>query len=119
MVPENWYLAWLRNIWPQLRNPLLFVATDEPDVIRPVFKEFESVSATFEGAGQLLPDFLRDFEILRRADYLALCNSSFSRMAAILACSTQKCFLPTFREERFLPYEPWLDPDFWERVAVD
>jgi hypothetical protein len=118
MVPEEWYLAWLRTIWPELRNPVLFVATDEPDVIRPVFSEFETVWAAFGGAAQLLPDFLCDFEILRRADVLAMCNSSFSRMAAILACSTQKCFLPTFREKRFLPYEPWLDPDFWARFEA-
>ena len=118
MVPEEWYLAWLRTVWPKLRNPQLFVATDEPDVIRPVFSEFETVSATFGGAAQLLPDFLRDFEILRRSDFLAMCNSSFSRMAAILARPTQKCFLPTFQEKRFLPYEPWLDRDFWARFAV-
>jgi hypothetical protein len=119
IVPEEWYLAWLRAIWPELRDPLLFVATDEPDIIRPAFNEFETVSATFGGAAQLLPDFLRDFEILRRSDLLAMCNSSYSRMAAILASPTQKCFLPTFREKRFVPYEPWLDPDFWARFAVD
>src|SRR5207253_1136230 len=41
MVPEEWYLVWLRKVWPELQDPLLFVATDEPDVIRPVFNEFE------------------------------------------------------------------------------
>jgi hypothetical protein len=118
MVPEEWYLAWLRTIWPTLRDPLLFVATDEPDAIRPIFNEFETVSATFAEAAQLLPNFLRDFEILRRADCLAMCNSSFSRMAAILAHPAQKCFLPTFQTKRFVPYEPWLDRDFWARFAV-
>jgi hypothetical protein len=118
LIPEEWYLAWLRTIWPTLRHPLLYVATDEPDVIPPIFKEFETVSATFSGAAQLLPDFLRDFEILRRADYLAICNSSFSRMAAILAHRTQKCFLPELQTKRFVPYEPWLDGDFWRRFSV-
>lgn len=118
LIPEQWYLTWLRTIWPTLRDPILFVATDEPDVIRPIFNEFETVSATFGGAAQLLPDFLRDFDILRRADYLAMCNSSFSRMAAILAHPTQRCFLPTFQTKRFVPYEPWQDRDFWGRFAV-
>jgi hypothetical protein len=118
LVPEAWYLAWLRTIWPTLRDPLLFIATDEPDVIRPVFKEFETAPASLRQAVQLLPDSLRDFEILRRADYLAMCNSSFSRMAAILAHPAQKCFLPAFHTKRFVPYEPWLDPDFWGRFAV-
>ncbi len=117
LIPEDWYLAWLRAIWPTLRDPLLFVATDEPDVIRPVFKEFETVLATFGASARLLPTYIRDFEILRRADCLAICNSSFSRMPAILAHPTQKCFLPSFRTKGFVPYEPWLDDGFWARFA--
>ncbi len=118
LIPEDWYLAWLRAIWPTLRDPLLFVATDEPDVIRPVFKEFETVLATFGASARLLPNDIRDFEILRRADYLAICNSSFSRMPAILAHPTQKCFLPSLRTKGFVPYEPWIDDGFWARFAA-
>ena len=117
LVPEEWYLDWLRAIWPTLCDPLLFVATDEPDAILPLFQEFEVVSATFGTAAQALPDHICDFEILRRADYLAICNSSFSRMAAILAPSTQRCFLPSFQTQDFVPYEPWIDPGFWTRFA--
>jgi glycosyltransferase involved in cell wall biosynthesis len=116
IVPADWYLKWLRTMWPTLREPLLFVATDEPDAILPVFQEFEMVSPPGEIA-RTLPDHIRDFEILRRADYLAICNSSFSRMAAVLAPSTQKCFLPSFETQEFEPYEPWIDPSFWARFA--
>ena len=117
LVPEAWYLDWLRALWPTLRNPLLFVATDEPDAIRPLFREFETVAAAFGAPADALPEHVRDFEVLRRADCLALCNSSYSRMAAMLAPSTQKCFAPSFQEARFLPYEPWIDPAFWDRFA--
>src|SRR5262249_24893608 len=51
------------------------------------------------------------------ADYLAICNSSYSRMAAILAEPTQKCFIPSFAMQCFVPYEPWMDPAFWARFA--
>ena len=115
LVPEQWYLDWLRAIWPILRNPILFVSTDEPDAIRPVFQEFETISAKALPADPALPEYVRDFEVLRRADYLAMCNSSFSRMASILAPATQKCFLPSFKTGAFAPYEPWIDPAFWER----
>jgi hypothetical protein len=115
IVPEDWYLEWLRTIWPTLCEPRLFVATDEPDAILPRFQEFEMISPTGEVAP--LPDHVRDFEILRRADYLAICNSSFFRMAAILAPSTQKCFLPSFETQGFEPYEPWIDTAFWARFA--
>ncbi len=117
LVPEQWYLAWLRAIWPTLRDPVLFVSTDEPDAILPVFREFETISAQALPVHPGLPEHIRDFEILKRADYLALCNSSFSRMAAILAPSTQKCFLASFETGTFAPYEPWIDPAFWERFA--
>lgn len=114
MVPEQWYLDWLRAIWPTLRRPLLFIGTDEPEAVLPVFSEFETVSATFGAIDRALPEHIRDFEVMRRADYLAVCNSSFSRMAAILATS-QKCFLPSFETQSFEPYEPWMDPAFWAR----
>lgn len=113
LVPERWYLSWLRTIWPSLSDPLLFIATDEPEAVLPVFGEFDLISADFDTSVQQLPSHVRDFEILRRADYLAICNSSFSRMAAILAPSTQKCFLPSFEKRSFVPYEPWLDEAFW------
>jgi glycosyltransferase involved in cell wall biosynthesis len=117
IVPNEWYLDWLRTIWPTLSDPVLFVTSDEPDKILPVFQEFEPVPATFGSIGQGLPQHVRDFEVLRRADYLAICNSSFPRFAAILAPSTQKCFLPSFQTQSFLPYEPWMDPAFWPRFS--
>jgi hypothetical protein len=64
IVPEDWYLDWLRAIWPTLREPLLFVATNEPDAILPKFQEFETVSATLGPVAKALPDYVRDFEIL-------------------------------------------------------
>ena len=117
LVPEQWYLDWLRALWPTLRNPMLYVATDEPEVIRPAFAEFEAATETFGPVAAGLPAHVRDFEVLRRADQLALCNSSFSRMAAVLAPPTQRCYLPSFQAQAFSPYEPWIDPAFWERFG--
>lgn len=118
VAPVDWYLDWLRTIWPRLREPVLFVGTDEPDTIVPQFREFETVSAAFGPPARRLPGHVRDFEVMRRADYLAICNSSFSRMAAILAKSTQKCFLVSFGTRSFEPYQPWIDPRFWARFAI-
>ena len=112
-VPEEWYLDWLRAIWPRLQDPLLFVTTDEPDTVMAHFREFETIS-TPHGS---LAHHVRDFEVLRRADYLAICNSSFPRMAAILAPPGQQCFIPSFTTQAFEPYEPWIDPAFWARFG--
>ena len=75
------------------------------------FAQFSPLSDI--GTLDALPAHVRDFEILRRADYLAACNSSYSRMAAILANDAQKCFLPSYKTGRFEPYQPWLDAGFW------
>ena len=117
MVPEVWYVEWLRAIWPTLPDPVLFVGTDEPDVVLPHFQEFRPVPAALAPMPQPLPEYIRDFEIMRRSDYLAICNSSYSHMAAILGPDAQKCFIPSFATQSFLPYEPWVDPGFWRRFA--
>ena len=118
MTPVEWYLDLLRSIWPTLHNPVLFVATDEPEAIVPRFRDFPLISASGEQLATI-PDHVVDFEILRRADLLAICNSSFSRMAALLAYKQQTCFIPDFSEHRFIPFEPWYDLHFWRRFAKD
>ncbi len=118
LVPEEWYIAWLRALWPSLHDPVLYVATDEPDAILPLFREFETIPTTLGPRIPAIPEHVRDFEILRQADYLAICNSSFSRMAAILASPMQKCFCPSIQTESFEPYEPWMDRNFWIRFGT-
>lgn len=115
IVPEEWYLNWLRSVWPTLNDPVLFVASDETDKMLPVFREFHPIQANSETIDPQLPHHISDFEVMRRADYLAICNSSFPRFAAILAPSRQKCFIPSFETQSFRPYEPWIDPAFWPR----
>jgi len=117
-VPETWYVAWLRAVLPTLPDPVVFVSTDEPETVLPIFEEFAPVAGPYSsGVAPALPEHICDFEAMRRADFLAICNSSFSRMAAILASDAQQCFIPSFQTRRFDPYEPWIDPDFWKRFA--
>ena len=116
LVPVEWYLDLLRSIWPTLCNPVLFVATDEPASIIHEFREFAPISASGELLASM-PTHVIDFEIMRRSDVLAICNSSFSRMAALLASPRQTCFIPDFAEKRFAPYDSWSDRHFWRRFG--
>jgi glycosyltransferase involved in cell wall biosynthesis len=117
-VPEEWYAAWLRRVLPGLRDPLVYVATDEPGTVLPAFAEFAPAgTGTFSIPG--LPADALDFEILRRAGHLAIANSSFSRMAAILAPEAQVCVCPDFGKDSFVAYEPWIDETFWSRFEAE
>ena len=117
-VPAQWYLDLLRVIWPKLRNPVLFVATDDPASIMHEFREFAPLLASGELLARI-PAHVVDLEIMRRSDVLAICNSSFSRMGALLASPRQTCFIPDFGEKRFAPYDPWSDRHFWRRFGRD
>ncbi|WP_029010122.1 hypothetical protein [Azospirillum halopraeferens] len=104
--PTEWYLPWLRAVWPDLRHPLLYVASDDPGVVED-FRAFRPVTAA--GAGPL-PEalaFLVDFEVLRRAAFLAVSNSSFSVAAAMLNVAGHEFVRPVRARGRLEPFDPW------------
>jgi hypothetical protein len=117
-IPIEWYDGLLRELWPTLDRPMLFIATDDPDTVAPHFADYEPFIAP---AHQLaLPElgFLPDFTCMQRCAVLAASNSSFSRMAALLADDRQTVYLPDMKAQRFEPYQPWLDDDFWARFEA-
>jgi hypothetical protein len=118
LIPEAWYLDWLAEIWPRLANPVLFVATDDRDAVLPAFKAYAPLTAASAEADMPEPRLLADFEIMARADVLAICNSSFSRMAALLAPESQSCFIPAVPTQTFEPYNPWASDRFWQRFGA-
>jgi hypothetical protein len=117
-IPVEWYQALVGELWPTLERPLLFVASDDAAGVAPHFAAYDPVIApAYELA---LPElgFLPDFCCMQRCAVLATVNSSFSRMAALLADDGQIAYLPSMKTERFEPYEPWLDEDFWARFEA-
>jgi len=118
IVPTAWYREWLDEVWPTLSNPILHIATDEPDAILPEFEQYPrlDLSALLITTG--MPADILDFALLTRADLLAVVNSSFSRCAALLATPEQRTVLPSFEEERLRPYKAWDDRAFWQRFAT-
>ena len=118
VIPEDWYLRWLGEIWPSLANPVLFVATDDHETVLPRFAAYAPLTAHEAEEEMPEPRYLADFEIMAHADLLAISNSSFSRMAALLAPATQRCFIPAIETASFVPYEPWASDHFWQRFGA-
>lgn len=113
-VPVEWYRDLLAELWPTLKNPVLFVATDDPDDVLAHFADYRPLSAASVPFALEEAAFFPDFHVLSRCHVLAMCNSSFSRMAALLA-ENQRCFLPSPTAARFEPYDPWAENAFWDR----
>jgi hypothetical protein len=117
-IPEAWYLRWLAQIWPTLKNPVLFVATDDRASVLPSFAAYHPIDASEAEARMPEPRLLADFEILAHSDVLAACNSSFSHMAALLAGPAQRAFIASPKTESFEPWDPWASDDFWRRFGA-
>lgn len=118
LIPEAWYRRWLEALWPTLDDPVLFIASDDRAAVVPAFAEFAPLTAAALEPLMPEPRYLADFQILARADILAICNSSFSRMAALLAPAAQRCFVPAVAAQLFEPYDAWATDRFWQRFGA-
>jgi glycosyltransferase involved in cell wall biosynthesis len=115
-IPVAAYERLLDRLLPGLADPVIYLATDDPAGVVPEFSRYKPVTvAELDAPG--VPDNIADFIVLRRAAHLALANSSFSRMAAILAGEEQQGQLLSLTSGEFEPYDAWQDREFWARFG--
>ncbi len=110
IAPEAWYLDWLRGIWTDLPNPVLYVATDDPGSVT-AFARFRPLTAAALGLPALDgATFLDDFQALCAADIMAISNSTFSFTASLLNDQASQFLRPDRRHQELKPYRPWASP---------
>jgi hypothetical protein len=80
----QWYLTWLAEVWPQLSEPVLYLATDDPETVAPAFAAYRPVVSGDIGAEWKQASYYPDFYALMSCDLLAVSNSSFSIAASML-----------------------------------
>jgi FkbM family methyltransferase len=110
VAPSAWYLDLLRRLWPTLANPVLFIASDEPQKVLADFKEFNPItSADLDLA---MPDapFYPDFYLMTQCDILCISNSSYSFAAAMLNDRASAFYRPHLGLNRLIPFDPWNAP---------
>ena len=106
IAPEAWYLEWLKMVWLHLEHPVLYVASDDPALFRK-FAAYSPITATAIGAPLVGAEFYDDFHVLTQANYLAISNSTFSFVAALLN-KRAECFVrPDATEKRLVAFDPW------------
>lgn len=109
IAPTSWYLSWLAELWPRLHRPRLYVATDDAGIIGD-FTAYNPMTAA--DLPPLPPGlgFLLDFECLRRADHVAVSNSSFSVAATLLNERASSTHRPDLVAGGLVPFTPWDTP---------
>lgn len=109
IAPVEWYLVWLRAIWPSLDKPVLYIATDDAAVL-PRFAEFSPWDASRLDIRIPGADFMIDHHVLRNADHVAISNSTFSFTAAMLNERALTFVRPHPDRRELVAFEPWASP---------
>jgi hypothetical protein len=113
LAPIDWYRDWLARLWPTLPEPRLYVATDDPAAVAPAFADYAPLLPPDTGLGPVIDDLAA----MRVADVLGLCNSSFSRAAALMAEDAQRQAIVDFDAQALVEYRAWEDRAFWRRFG--
>ncbi len=103
------YHDWLAQRWSKLERPVLFIASENPQVIQYLFSAYSPVVA--QNLNVDLPglEYYLDFYLLTQCDILALSNTTFSAAAAMLNENLQECFRHLAARGGIVPFDPWDD----------
>ncbi|PWC39412.1 tetratricopeptide repeat protein [Azospirillum sp. TSO35-2] len=106
IAPEAWYREWLERLWPELDAPVLYLATDAPELAG-AFAPFAPILAPDLGEPLAGAEFFTDFHALCVADVVAISNSTFSFAASLLNRTARRFVRPDRDRGALVPYDPW------------
>jgi hypothetical protein len=111
IAPAAWYAVWLEKLWPALQRPVLYVATDDAATAKELarFAPLSAADLKLEVPGA---EFYPDFHLLTQADALAVSNSSFSFVAAMLNARSKHFMRPHRGPQALVGFDPWNAPVF-------
>nr|WP_211114035.1 tetratricopeptide repeat protein [Azospirillum picis] len=108
ITETDWYLAWLREIWPGLARPVLYLASDDLAAVRGAFAEFRPVVRADVAPDWPGLEYLQDFHVLTQADIVGISAASgFSQLAARLNRRAELFVEPDVEAKRIRPFTPW------------
>jgi Tetratricopeptide repeat len=110
IVPTQWYLDWLNEIWNDLDRPLLYIASDDSGIASE-FAKYVPLDAHTVGIDIPGAEFYIDHYILSRAHYVATANSTFSTTAAMLNREAVSFLRPERSVQRLVAYNPWAEAE--------
>jgi len=102
-APSSWYAKWLDTVAPV--SPA-YLASDEPSSLCDSFKGRRIITARDVSDMPAELDWLLDFHVLRQAEQVAISNSSFSFMAALLNQNLRKAGRPCVKSNGIIDFDP-------------
>lgn len=107
ITPNQYYREWLDGLWETLDDPVLFIASDEIEIVVHDFSDYHPVtSEDLDIELPSAPDY-PDFYILSQCDVLAISNSTYSFLAAMLNETGTIFSRPHLIKEKLIPFDPW------------
>lgn len=118
IAPSEWYKEWLEGLWETLEEPVLFIASDEPEKTIGDFAEYNPITAKDLDIELPQADFYPDFYLLSQCDIVAISNSSFSFAACMLNERGKFFFRPHLKAKKLIPFDPWNSNPILEDAEV-
>jgi hypothetical protein len=118
IAPSEWYKEWLKGLWETLDEPILFIASDEPEKVLRDFEEYNPVTTKELGLELPEAEFYPDFYLLSQCDITAISNSSFSFAACMLNEKGKFFFRPHLSSQKLIPFDPWDSEPFLRTAKV-
>jgi hypothetical protein len=107
IAPTSWYKKWLEENWSKLNNPVLFIASDEPEKVLGDFQEYHPVTSNELGISLPIAPYYPDFYFLSQSDIVLISNSTFS-FAACMLNERGQLFLRPYKDlAQMIPFDPW------------
>ncbi len=115
IIPPEWWRKWLRRVWDESPDPVLFIAGDDIGAMEQSLREFRPVTA--QQLDVPLPPpldqfpFILDHWLLRHCDVAGISNSSFGFTACMLNERGRAFYrLDPTKGSDFEPFDPWNAP---------
>lgn len=112
-APTSWYINWLNEIWPTLKSPVLFVASDDLNAVLRDFATFDPMTSDLAGMTmplsmqQVKAGFFPDWYGLTQCDIVAISNSTFSFTASMMNTRPNARFFRAHYALEMVEIDPW------------
>ncbi|OAI45686.1 hypothetical protein AYO44_12510 [Planctomycetaceae bacterium SCGC AG-212-F19] len=120
LTPTSWYLEWLAARWATFAEPVLLIVSDDLDAVVPDFASYKPVIVRDLHVSLPQAPYFVDFYLLTQADVLAIPNSTFSFVAAMLnerlRLAVRSLLSDPLEHPPFRAFDPW-NAEFLDRSA--